>query len=124
MPVISGATAPTFEAPNVTMTGLASPSRGATETCVWRATIAPQTPGHEHSVSQEEIFVVLSGTGVLTLRGEEHPVSAGDALIIPAHTPFLLANPNDEPLELVAVLPVGAQAIPTDGTPFTPPWLQ
>ena len=41
MPVIPAATAPSFTAPGLAVTGLAAPSRGATETSVWRLTLAP-----------------------------------------------------------------------------------
>jgi hypothetical protein len=41
MPVVPALTAPTFTAPGLTVTGLAAPSRGATETRVWRLTLAP-----------------------------------------------------------------------------------
>ncbi|MBO2451732.1 cupin domain-containing protein [Actinomadura barringtoniae] len=124
MPIISGAAAPTFNAPQATCVGLASPSRGAKETCAWRATIAPGAAGHEHSVEREEIFVALAGAGRVTIEGEVLALGAGDALVVPAHTPFKLANPGDEPLELVCVLPVGARAYVAGEEPFTPPWAE
>ncbi|WP_113698965.1 cupin domain-containing protein [Nonomuraea lactucae] len=124
MPVISGADAPTFALPHVTATGLAAPSRGATETCAWRFAIAPGMPADSHAVDREEIFVVLSGSLTAIIEGEEHALSAGDALIVPAHTPFGIGNPHDEPAELVAVLPVGGRAIMPGMAPFTPPWAE
>jgi len=124
MPIISGATAPTFNAPQATCVGLASPSRGAKETCMWRVTIEAGAAGHEHSVEREEVFVALAGTALVTIEGEDRPFGAGDALVVPAHTPFKLANPGDEPLELVCVLPVGTRAYVAGEEPFTPPWVQ
>ncbi len=122
MPVVHGATAPVFEGPDVTAVGLAAPGRGAVETCAWRATIRARAAGHEHMVDREEVFVVLAGKGVVTLGGESGDLGAGDALVVPPLTPFKLANPHDEPLELVCVLPVGGQAVVGGGEPFTPPW--
>ncbi|MFF5205645.1 cupin domain-containing protein [Streptosporangium sp. NPDC000396] len=124
MPVISGATAPVFTLPHVTAIGLAAPSRGAKETCAWRFTVAPGTPAAEHSVDREEVFVLLSGGAIATLDGVEHPLVSGDALIVPPGTPFGIANPYDEPLEMVAVLPVGGRATMPGGEPFVPPWAQ
>ncbi|WP_379581580.1 MULTISPECIES: cupin domain-containing protein [Nonomuraea] len=123
MGVIRGADAPTFTVPHVTAIGLAAPSRGASETCAWRFTMAAGTPADNvHMVDREEIFVVLSGGLTATLEGEQHLLTAGDALIVPPHTPFAVGNPHDEPAELVAVLPVGGQAIMPGMEPFVPPW--
>ncbi|MFF5205644.1 cupin domain-containing protein [Streptosporangium sp. NPDC000396] len=124
MPVIQGATAPTFTVGNTRFTGLAAPSRGATETCVWRTHVAPGTLPAEHSFDREEVIIVLSGRATASFDGVEQPVVAGDAIVVPAHTSFSLANPYDEPLEMVAVLPVGALARMAGGEPFTPPTAQ
>ncbi|HEY1322645.1 MAG TPA: cupin domain-containing protein [Streptosporangiaceae bacterium] len=122
MPVISGADAPVFTVPHVTARGLAAPSRGSKENCAWRFTLDPGAPAAPHMVSREEIFVLLAGRADATVGGEHHRLLAGDALIVPPHTPFTLANPHDEPLEMVAVLPAGGQAIMPGQPPFTPPW--
>jgi mannose-6-phosphate isomerase-like protein (cupin superfamily) len=123
MPIIRKSEAPTFQTPGVTVTGLASPRRGASENCVWRIVIGPATPGLPHSVTREETFVALSGSAVATLDGVEHPLGPGDALIVPPRTVFSLANPSGEPFEAVVALPIGGKAI-TDGDPFTPPWAE
>ncbi|MEU7001665.1 cupin domain-containing protein [Nonomuraea sp. NPDC046570] len=124
MPVISGATAPTFTVPHVTAHGLAAPSRGAKETCAWRFTMDPGAPANPHTVDREEIFVLISGRALAALEGEEHHLVAGDALIVPAGTSFALGNPHDEPLEMVAVLPVGGRAHMPGKEAFVPPWAQ
>jgi quercetin dioxygenase-like cupin family protein len=122
--VIRGATAPTFnlpDAPHATFTGLASPSRGARETSMWRASLAPGTPATEHSLDREEVIVVLAGRGVASLGGVEHEVGAGDAIVVPPHQAFSLANPHGEPCEVVAALPAGGRARMPGGEWFTPP---
>lgn len=125
MPVIRRADAPVFTLPgaDTTFVGLAAPSRGSKETCAWQVTI-PQTPeGTPHYLDHEELFVLLSGRAVFTLGEEEVEAGAGDAVIVPAHTLLSLANPYIEPVEAIAILPVGARArIGEDGEPFTPPW--
>jgi mannose-6-phosphate isomerase-like protein (cupin superfamily) len=124
MPVISGATAPTFEVPHVTIHGLAAPSRGSKELCAWRVTTDPGAPGATHMVDREEVFVLLSGGAVLTMDGTEHHLVAGDAVVVPPHTPFAIGNPHGEPQEMVAVLPVGSRAIMAGRDPFVPAWAQ
>ena len=122
MPVIRGATAPVFTLPNATFTGLASPSRGAKETCVWRTLLHPGTRGDEHSFDHEEVLVAVSGRAVAVIDGMTHEVVPGDAVIVPTHTAFSLANPYQEPFEAVVSLPVGAVAHMAGGDtaiPFT-----
>lgn len=121
MPIVRNADAPRFDLPGLTVCGLASPSRGARETAVWRLSLAPGAPGLPHRVTREEVFVATAGTAVATLDDAEHEVSAGDVLIVPAGVTFALANRGDTPFEAVAALPVGGQAVTADGT-FTPPW--
>lgn len=122
MPIIRSSAAPQFTIPGHTVTGLAAPSRGARETCVWRLALAARTPGTVHTVDREEIFVVLTGRAVATLAGDTLDLAPGDALIVPAEQPFSLANPHPEPFEAIAVLPVGSLATMPAGAPFAPPW--
>jgi len=122
MPVITAAAAPTFELPHLRVTGLAAPSRGATETCVWRIRLEPGTPGTLHSVDREEIFVALAGEAEAEVGGEAIVVRPGDALIIPAGASFALGNRGTEPFEAMAVLPVGGRAAMPGSAPFSPPW--
>ena len=124
MPHISKTDAPTFTLPGLTFTGLAAPSRGATETSVWTIEIAPETPGTPHSVDREEVFVALAGRATAMLAGREQDVAAGEALIVPAGETFALANPHGEPFRAVVALPVGGRATLPDGEPFTPPWAE
>jgi quercetin dioxygenase-like cupin family protein len=122
MPVIPAATAPSFAMSGLAVTGLAAPSRGATETSVWRLTLAPGAAGSEHTLDREEIFVVLAGRAVATIDGDEQHLRPGDALVVPPHRPFSLANPHGEPFEAVAALPVGGRVHIPGSHPFVPPW--
>ncbi|MFE3193611.1 cupin domain-containing protein [Nocardia sp. NPDC059240] len=124
MPLVKSADAPVFEGPGMTAIGLAAPSRGSVENSVWRFTLEPGNPGHEHAVSREEIFIALAGQARITLEGETRDFRAGDALVIPAHTLFHLSVPGAEPFEAVAILPVGAYAQAPGGEPVSPPWAQ
>lgn len=135
MPVIDSTKAPVFTytmpgvetkagIPHLTVRGLASPSRGSTQTCVWRMTIAPDTPPRMGVVSHEEIFVLLSGNAVVTLDEGDRQLNEGDTLIMPPNTTFGLSNPHDKAVEMMVILPVGGKAIAPGMEPFTPPWAE
>lgn len=122
MPIVKSSTAPTFHLPGLDVVGLASPSRGACETCVWRIALPPGTPGTSHIVDREEIFVALSGEARLELGGTETVFASGDALVIPVGEPFSLSNTGTEPFTALALQPVGGKAVPPGGEPFSPSW--
>jgi quercetin dioxygenase-like cupin family protein len=105
-------------------TSLATPSRGSTETSVWLVEIEPSSPPTPHSVTREEVFVVLSGTARVELDGVPGTAQAGDAIVVPAGVPFALSNDEGENLRLLCCLPVGGQARMGEGEPFTPLWAQ
>lgn len=121
MPIISHADARTFNLPGIQFTGLAAPSRGAVDSCVWIVRIDPGTAGTPHRLSREEVIVAIEGTARATLDGEVHEVRAGEAIIVPADTEFALENPYDTAFQAVAVLPVGTHANMA-GDSFVPPW--
>ena len=59
-------------------------------------------PPHCHS-AEEELFVVLGGSGTLLLGDEEHPVRAGSVVARPPGTGVAHAfRAGDEPLTLLA----------------------
>lgn len=122
MHLIKSGSAPAFEIPGLSVIGLAAPSRGASETCVWRITIPPGTPATPHSISREEIFVALSGEAHVELDGRPQALTAGDALVVPAGETFSLSNPGAEPFIALAMVPVGGQAVLPGGECFSPPW--
>ena len=125
MPVVFAVDAVQFslpDAPQTRFTGLAAPSRGARETCVWRVSLAPGTPAHTHSLNHEEIIVALAGHAVASVAEDEYAIGPGDAVIVLANTAFSLANPHSEAFEAMAALPVGATARVAAGHVFTPPW--
>jgi mannose-6-phosphate isomerase-like protein (cupin superfamily) len=76
-----------------------------------------------HALEREEVFVALSGVATATIDGVDHPVSPGDALIVPRDPPFSISCSDDAEFEAICCLPVGAKAI-VDGEAFTPPWAE
>ncbi len=61
MPVITAHDAPMFDPPGATITGLASPSRGSSDAAAWRVRLQPDCASPPHSLTREEIFIVLDG---------------------------------------------------------------
>jgi mannose-6-phosphate isomerase-like protein (cupin superfamily) len=124
MPVLTAPDTPTHDLGGVRFTSLATPSRGATDTSVWKVEILPDTPVTPHSLTREEVFVVLEGAASVRIAGNETHAAAGDAILVPADAEFELANAGAGPLRLLCCLPVGGQARLPDGSTFTPPWAE
>ena len=122
MPFIAHADAPVFEMHNARFLGLASPQRGAQETAAWIVTLAPGSTGVPHQLTREEVFVALAGRAIATVGDATFEVTPESALVVPAHTPFSLSNPDGVPFRAVAILPVGGKASVAGGPAFTPPW--
>ena len=121
--VIKERDAPTFTMDGTRATGYASPQRGARDTSLWRVRLAPGSTTPPHSLTREEVFLVLSGSAEATIGDERHALEPGDCLIVPVEVPFTLAAGEDEPFEAVCCMPAGGQAtILPDGPTMTPPW--
>jgi len=70
-------------------------------------TVAPgkrSCPYHFH-YAQEEMFIVLEGTGTLRVAGEMLPIRAGDVMFIPPGPdyPHQIINTSAEPLKYLSV---------------------
>ena len=123
MTVIRDADAPRFQLPGVEFTGLAAPSRGSADICTWRLSVAPGRDEPEpHTLDQDEIFMVLSGTVRVTPDGPE--LRPGDAMVVPAENPIALVNTGDTPAELYIAIRSGFVGTMADGTKIRPPWAQ
>lgn len=121
MAVLPAPVAPTHELGSTRFTSLATPSRGSSETSVWRVEIAPESPAVPHTLTREEVFVVLAGTATVSLAGATSHARPGDAIVVPPDVEFALSNAGRDSLTLLCCLPVGGQARTADGI-FTPPW--
>ncbi len=122
MPVISAADAPTFDTGGATITALAAPSRGATDTAAWRVRLRADSPSPAHSLDREEVFVVLEGAVSARFADRVETAESGGALIVPPHEEFTLVA-DGAAAEAVCILPVGGKAIAA-GSAFTPPWAE
>jgi uncharacterized cupin superfamily protein len=61
-------------------------------------------PYHYH-LAQEEMFVILHGTGTLRVAGEMLPVRAGDVVVIPPgpEYPHQFINTSDAPMHYLSI---------------------
>ena len=123
MPVIRAPESSTHELPHARFFSLATPSRGSSETSVWRVQLLRSEPTPPHSLTREEIFVVLSGKLRVDLAGSVSEAQPGDAIVVPANTQLTLSCVSDG-AEVLCCLPVGGQARIEGGALFTPPWAQ
>lgn len=57
---------------------------------------------HEHG-ADEELYVILRGSGVINVDGEEARVRALDIVVNPPHATHGLRNDGGEPLEMVVL---------------------
>jgi quercetin dioxygenase-like cupin family protein len=125
MAVIHAPARPTHDLGLTRFTSLATPQRGSTTTSVWQVEIEPGTPPTPHSLTAEEVFVVLEGTAAVRLAGEETGLARpGDAVVVPPGVRVEIAVHGDVALRMLCCMPVGGQGYLDDGVTFTPPWAQ
>jgi mannose-6-phosphate isomerase-like protein (cupin superfamily) len=122
VPVLSAPERPTHSLPGTSFTSLATPSRGSSDLSLWTVEIAPGTPATPHSLTREEVFVVLAGTASVVLDDVAALAQTGDAIVVPAGVAFSLSNDGPGSLRLVCCMAAGGQARLADGSLFTPPW--
>ena len=124
MPVITEPSTWTHELHDVRFRSLATPANGTRENSIWKVCFAPGATSAPHSVTREEIFIVLSGELSVDCEGRTQSAKSGDAIVIPPNAPFSLTVLGPGSAELMCCLPVGGQARLADGQLITPPWAQ
>jgi quercetin dioxygenase-like cupin family protein len=122
MPVITAPSDWTHQLPDVRFRSLATPSRGTRENSVWRVSFAAGSKSVPHSLTREEIFVVLSGQLCVQMEDSVQVADEGDAILVPAGVEFSASTQHGA--ELLCCFPVGGQARLTTGELITPPWAQ
>jgi quercetin dioxygenase-like cupin family protein len=86
-------------------------SDGAPNFAIRRFTLEPgaEVPRHTNEVEHEQY--VLEGEYIVGIEGEEHTVSAGDSLFIPAGAVHWYRNEGDEAGAFLCAVPNGDDAI-------------
>ncbi|MFT3925964.1 MAG: cupin domain-containing protein [Myxococcales bacterium] len=122
MPVIQAPPAHTHELPHARFRSIATPSLGSRENSIWRVELlGAGQDSPPHSLTREEIFVVLAGSVRVVIAGVASEAQPGDAIVVPPDTELVL-GPVTERAELLCCLPVGGQGRIAGGDLFTPPW--
>ena len=122
MTIIRDGDAPRFGEDGVSVTGLASPSRGCATVSAWRVRLEPSAGSPEHTLTSDEAFVALRGRARVELEGAAHDLSAGDCLVVAPQRAFTIRNDGPEPFEAVCCMAAGGQAVVAGQGAFVPPW--
>ncbi len=123
MVLVKAADAPVFEVHGGVITGGAAPSRGASQTCMWRIDLAGGTTVPAHILDHHAVFHALSGVLLATVNDAVQHVEAGDTLIVQAGASLKIDVPADGRFQAVVALPAGTKArFAAGGEPFSPPW--
>ena len=122
MPVLPAPPQPTHTLNSARFTSLATPTRGSTDTSVWRVELEPGHPATPHELTREEVFIVLSGRARVRLGEDTREAGAGDAIVVPRDTRFEIDVLGDESFNAICCMPAGGEARLDDGTTFPPPW--
>jgi quercetin dioxygenase-like cupin family protein len=123
MPVFDNATIPTLQLPGLRHQTLASLDHEVRSMEVWMQTIEPggATPVHRHAC--EEVIVVLSGSGRLTVDGETREFGPNSTIIVPPDAIHQIINSGSDPMFVVAALGMGPVRVRTaEGDPLPVPW--
>ena len=83
-------------------------SKGVTPSENLTLGVARLPPGgalHEHRHTQEEVYLVLEGSGLVTVSGAETAVEAGSAVFIPGDAPHSCENTGASDLRVAYVFP-------------------
>ncbi|MDX6430791.1 MAG: hypothetical protein QOE54_3157 [Streptosporangiaceae bacterium] len=122
MPVIHAPEAVVHEMHGARFTAYATPASGSKELCAWRLEVAGGTRGVAHTISREEVFLLMKGAVSITIDGTVTTLAPGDAAVVPAGATLCLDNDTDEPASAWVATSVGLEAVLADGTRITPPW--
>ena len=96
MVVIRSAETTAHELHGSRFTSYAAPATGSGELCVWRVDVAANTPGTTHTVSREEVLVLVAGNLRAVIDDDAQELATGDAVIVPAGSTFRLDNASEE----------------------------
>jgi mannose-6-phosphate isomerase-like protein (cupin superfamily) len=122
--VIRRSDAPEFGEEGTLITGYGSPTRGSESVAAWRVALDPGAGSPEHTLTQDEVFIVLSGEATFEVQGRRHRVGRGDAICVPPDVAFRLSNAGSERVTAICAMAAGGQARIGDGDPFPIPWAQ
>jgi mannose-6-phosphate isomerase-like protein (cupin superfamily) len=122
--VIRRSDAPEFGEGGIFITGYGSPTRGSQSVAAWQVALEPGAGSPEHTLTRDEVFIVLSGEATFEIQGRRHQVAGGDAICVPPEVEFRLRNAGSERFTAICCMAAGGEARIGDGEPFPIPWAQ
>jgi quercetin dioxygenase-like cupin family protein len=122
--VIRGSDAPEFGEGGTLITGYGSPTRGSQSVAAWRVALEPGAGSPEHTLTRDEVFIVLSGEATFDVQGRRHQVRQGDAICVPPDVAFSLRNAGSDRFTAICAMAAGGRARIGDGDAFPIPWAQ
>jgi quercetin dioxygenase-like cupin family protein len=122
MTVIRPADAVVHEMHGTRFTSYAAPARGSQELCAWRIDVPPGSTGIAHTITREEVVLMLSGAMDLTLDERVSTVRDGDVAVLPAGATVRVDNTGEAPVTAWVTTSVGLEAELADGSRIVPPW--
>jgi mannose-6-phosphate isomerase-like protein (cupin superfamily) len=122
MPFITADEAAVHELHGVRFVSYANPALGSTELCAWRGEVPARSDGTAHTISREEVFLVLSGALEITIGDASRLLAAGDVAVAPAGSRVAVANRTEEPARMWVTTSRGLTATLADGSRIAPPW--
>jgi quercetin dioxygenase-like cupin family protein len=124
MTIVRAADVKMLETPGKNHTGgIATPKQNAEDVLVLRQQQEPGGSNPMHRHDREEVMIQLDGIVSVTVGDEEVQLSAGDALIVPAHTLHQIANRRDAGAEWLLVAPAHLRFYGADSEEITPKFL-
>lgn len=122
MPFVTATDAVAHEIHGVRFVSYAAPALGSEELCAWRSEVPAGVTGLPHTITREEVFLVLSGSPELSVDGETRSLEPGDAAIARPGSSIVLYNRTEEPATLWVTTSIGLEATMADGSRISPPW--
>ncbi len=122
MPILRFEDTPEFDLSGIRIRGLASPSRGATETMTYRVELIGGQQLPEHTHDHEEVSHVVSGRWFVSVAGEESDLGPGDTVMIPAGVTHSSRTREGDEAVILTSMPTGTAMIRDDGERRSPPW--
>jgi mannose-6-phosphate isomerase-like protein (cupin superfamily) len=68
------------------------------------ASVPPGSSTLPHALTQPEVYFFLSGTGSMTVEGEEITVEPGDTVYVPPRASQSVTNPGPDPLFFLCIV--------------------
>jgi mannose-6-phosphate isomerase-like protein (cupin superfamily) len=122
MPTYKPQSARSYDLHGACFNSYVSPARGSAALCAWRTEITGGTAGTAHTVSDEEVFLVLDGSPTITIDGEATELAPDDVVLVPAGATLRIDNAAPQTARFWVTARSGITATTPGGDTIRPPW--